>query len=285
MKESNPEAKVPPIVERVVMRCLEKNPDRRFQSAQELADAFLKAVAPPRPWGPELRCAALIAIAAVLIASVTIGFFSAAGSSSPSVTAESRRSQSRSAPSDLSKAQSKIVEIQSTTNQESSQSFPASSKTVDMTSKLQPDSVTETETKKIDIELKTSKPSNVFSVGDAMTILVVNRSNQPAYIELIATSTQGKKTILTPSLQKVTPGGKFRFPEVGKSIMTNSKPGQEQITVYASAAPFLSGTLQRRNGAADRVIHLFDPKLMVEKTITIETLAAGSEPVPTPPND
>ena len=116
-----------------------------------------------------------------------------------------------------------------------------------MASKPQPDSLIETETKQIDIEpLKTSKPSNVFSLGDAMTILVVNRSNRPVYIELIATSTQGKKTILTPSLQKVTPRGRFQFPEVGKSIVTSSEPGQEQITVYATRrAPFLSGTLQR----------------------------------------
>jgi serine/threonine protein kinase len=50
MKEANPVARVPAAVERLVMRCLEKDPEDRPQSAQELASGFRAAVeAPVRP--------------------------------------------------------------------------------------------------------------------------------------------------------------------------------------------------------------------------------------------
>jgi serine/threonine-protein kinase len=45
MKEANPAARLPPQVERLVMRCLEKDPDQRPQTAGELADQFRKALA------------------------------------------------------------------------------------------------------------------------------------------------------------------------------------------------------------------------------------------------
>ena len=44
MKEANPKAEVPRVVEQVVLRCLEKEPEDRPQSARELAEAFRKAV-------------------------------------------------------------------------------------------------------------------------------------------------------------------------------------------------------------------------------------------------
>ena len=44
MKEANPAAKVPPAVEKVVMSCLERDPDRRPQSARELAERFQAAM-------------------------------------------------------------------------------------------------------------------------------------------------------------------------------------------------------------------------------------------------
>jgi serine/threonine protein kinase len=297
MKESSPRCKVPPEVERVVMQCLEKDPAKRPQSARELADSFLKAVEPPRPWGPESRWAALIGIVAVLIASVTIGFLSAArskaagsrrpvmvdqtpGAALPGDTPESPLSQSGPASSGRSKSHSRVVEIQPPKHQESNKSTPSSSETIAEYAERQRDLVPKTETKAIDIELKTSNPSNVFSLGDAMTIVVVNRSNQPIYIELIATNTRGEKKILTPNPEEITAHGNLRL-----RCKDDYKPAKEQITVYASATPFLSSTLQSGEGAADRVIHSFDPRLIVEKTITIETRAVGSESVPIPSNE
>ena len=44
MKDANPAVQVPPQVERLVMKCLEKDPDKRPQTARELAQQFRAAI-------------------------------------------------------------------------------------------------------------------------------------------------------------------------------------------------------------------------------------------------
>jgi eukaryotic-like serine/threonine-protein kinase len=74
MKEANPDARVPPQVERLVMSCLEKDPNRRPQTARELAEKFRAAVdggeiAAPRPrwFGPVALIAAGCVLSAALV--------------------------------------------------------------------------------------------------------------------------------------------------------------------------------------------------------------------------
>jgi serine/threonine protein kinase len=47
MADANPGVKTPPEVERLVMQCLEKDPDRRPRSARELGELFLAAISKP----------------------------------------------------------------------------------------------------------------------------------------------------------------------------------------------------------------------------------------------
>ncbi len=136
----------------------------------------------------------------------------------------------------------------------------------------------------IDVALKTSKPGNVFVPGDEMVIFVVNRSNQPVYIELIGTDVEGKKTTLAPGSTRISPGGEFRLPEKG-TIRIMPKKGKEQITLLASLTSFPTGTLLRGQDVADRFVHSFyelpqgtkrdsspfDPAAITKQTITIET--------------
>ena len=82
MKEANPGADVPAEVERVVMRCLEKDPERRPRDAHELSEQFLRAAgigkADPRPaavvgttrWR---RPAGIAAAAIVLVCVIGLG--------------------------------------------------------------------------------------------------------------------------------------------------------------------------------------------------------------------
>jgi serine/threonine-protein kinase len=70
MKEANPAVQVPPKVERVVMRCLEKDPEKRPQTARELAEQFREALRVA-----EVRSTLPIAAACLLTAALILLWF------------------------------------------------------------------------------------------------------------------------------------------------------------------------------------------------------------------
>jgi serine/threonine-protein kinase len=134
-----------------------------------------------------------------------------------------------------------------------------------------------------DLELKTNKNGNTFILNDKLVIFV--KPSKDVFIEVIATTSQGKKVVLVPSTTQVKAGKEFRFPEEGKSLQIKAV-GKDQITVFASETAFRGGELLRGDGVADRVVHKFavkasgqtvqmqyspNPFLTVKKTITIET--------------
>jgi serine/threonine-protein kinase len=127
-----------------------------------------------------------------------------------------------------------------------------------------------------DVALATNQKNNVFAPGDAMAITVANTSGRDLHIELIIAGSRGRKVILAPSSTVVKAGGSFRFPPKG-TIRNKGNLGKEQITVFASDAPFPPGVLLHAEDVADRVIHPFDaadgfdPSRVLKKTIEIET--------------
>ncbi|HEY3191510.1 MAG TPA: protein kinase, partial [Solirubrobacterales bacterium] len=72
--EANPQ--VPPLLERIVRRCLEKSPENRFQSARDLAFALEATQGSPRPPVPNAkrRIAWAVAVLAAVTAVITIVF-------------------------------------------------------------------------------------------------------------------------------------------------------------------------------------------------------------------
>ncbi|MGO9599185.1 MAG: protein kinase domain-containing protein [Isosphaeraceae bacterium] len=81
MKEANPAAKVPAAVEKVVMSCLERDPDRRPQSAHELAERFRAAIGgtsttaiePPAPGDRASRLSPVLKALGVLVMALLLG--------------------------------------------------------------------------------------------------------------------------------------------------------------------------------------------------------------------
>ena len=134
------------------------------------------------------------------------------------------------------------------------------------------------------VEFKTNKNNNSFEPGDELVLSVVNHSDKDLHIELTASSTQGKKTILTPRPVLLRAGQEYRFPEEG-AIRIQPRLGREQITLFASDAVFPAGELLRGQGVVDRIVHpfyqlrrvgprielTFDPARVVKKTLVIET--------------
>ena len=72
--EKNPDVRIPPKVERVVLRCLERDPDLRPRSAKELAEEFrcAAAIVPPteRPPSWLAKVVAWVTISALLFAAL-----------------------------------------------------------------------------------------------------------------------------------------------------------------------------------------------------------------------
>jgi len=132
-----------------------------------------------------------------------------------------------------------------------------------------------------EVELKTNKPNNLFEPGDELGVSVTNKSAKPVHIELIGTSSRGRKVLLTPKAVIIKPGETFKL----DPVTVRAGVGREQVTLLASQDALPPGELLRGNGVTDRVVHNFykltagagrsrlaaDAAAVVKKTIDIET--------------
>jgi serine/threonine-protein kinase len=135
-----------------------------------------------------------------------------------------------------------------------------------------------------EVELKTNRKGNVFEPGDKMVIFVKNNSSKDLYIELVGTSTKGRKVILAQGTTLVKAGETYRYPREGAIVM-KGQLGKEQINLLASPRELPAAVLLRGETVSDRVVHpfyqvdmkgkrprlLYDPGPIVKKTIDIET--------------
>jgi serine/threonine-protein kinase len=132
-----------------------------------------------------------------------------------------------------------------------------------------------------EVELKTNKPNNLFEPGDELVVSVTNKSARPVHVELVGTSSRGRKVLLTPKAVVVKPGETFKL----DPVQVRAGVGREQLTLLASAEPLPPAEVLRGNGVTDRVVHRFykltsesarprltaDAAAVVKKTIDIET--------------
>lgn len=132
------------------------------------------------------------------------------------------------------------------------------------------------------LNIQTNKRSNIFAPGDEMVISVINETGIDLFIELIGTSSTGRKVRLTDGVIPLSKGATFRFPESG-AIQIKPQLGSEFITVFANPQQFEPGVLLRGNNVEDRFVHGFFtidrgdgeianvPTQLIKKTLKIET--------------
>ncbi|MCA9035404.1 MAG: hypothetical protein KDA91_09745 [Planctomycetaceae bacterium] len=130
--------------------------------------------------------------------------------------------------------------------------------------------------------VQTNKRSNIFSPGDEMFITIVNETGHDQFIELIGTSSRGRRVSLTNGVIPLPRKATFRFPEKG-TITIKPQLGAEFITVFANPERFEPGLILRGDNLQDRLVHdffLLDhnsseilnvPDQLVKKTLKIET--------------
>src|SRR5262245_26579117 len=132
-----------------------------------------------------------------------------------------------------------------------------------------------------EVELKTNKPNNLFEPGDELVVTVVNKSAKPVHIELVGTSSRGRKVLLTSKDVVVKSGETFKL----NPVTIRAGVGKEQVTMLASGDALPAPEILRGDGVTDRVVHRFyklsseagrskltaDAAAVVKKTIDIET--------------
>lgn len=132
------------------------------------------------------------------------------------------------------------------------------------------------------LKINTNKRSNVFSASDEMVITVSNDTGADVFIELIGTSTLGRKAMLSDGVIPLKNGASYRYPPTG-GIKIRAQLGKELITVFANPDKFASGRLLRGENVADLFVHDFyqyestgsdlrhNPAHLIKKTVRIET--------------
>lgn len=134
----------------------------------------------------------------------------------------------------------------------------------------------------VDVILRTDKPGNVLRVGEQVRVIVENRSDRKAFVELVGADTRGSRVILTEPGAAIEAGRQVAF-----DLSVQPARGRESVTLLASRSPLPPGRLLRAADISDRVIHDFyrltmengraridgDPASLgvVKRTIVIET--------------